>query len=109
MTGRGISQICARVASCDPPSTNIYSKFAWKRFIFDEPGNLKVPGMIGVTAGFYWFMSATPQNIFHHHYRCSKGTFMRDVVGSSYTEFENILDCITIKNHPDFIKMSFKL
>jgi hypothetical protein len=87
----------------------VYSNCAWRRFIFDEPGNLKVPGMLGVTAGFYWFMSATPQNIFHHHYRCSKGTFMRDVVGSSYSEFENILDCITIKNHPDFIKMSFKM
>jgi len=88
---------------------SVYSNCAWRRFIFDEPGNLKVSGMLGVTAGFYWFMSATPQNIYHHHYRCSKGTFMRDIVGTSYTDFDNILESITIKNHPDFIKMSFKM
>lgn len=87
----------------------VYSNCTWKRFIFDEPGNLKVPGMLEVRAGFYWFMSATPQNIFHHHYRCSKNTFMRDIVGSSYSEFENISESITIKNNPDFIKMSFKM
>ena len=87
----------------------VYSNCAWKRFIFDEPGNLKIPGMLEVRAGFYWFMSATPNNIFHHHYRCSKGTFMRNIVGTSYTEFEDILNYITIKNHDDFIKMSFKM
>jgi hypothetical protein len=34
---------------------------------------------------------------------------MRDIVGTSYTEFENLMNCITIKNHPDFIKLSFKM
>ena len=62
-----------------------------------------------VHAGFYWFLTATPDQIFHHHYRCSKGSFMRDIIGSSYTDFENMFRHITIKNHPDFIKASFEM
>ena len=87
----------------------VYSNCAWKRFIFDEPGNLKVPGMVSVYAGFYWFLSATPDQIFHHHYRCNKGTFIRDIIGSSYTEFQNTFKDIIIKNDPEFIKASFEM
>lgn len=87
----------------------VYSKCAWKRFIFDEPGNVKVPGMINIKAGFYWFITATPNSIFHHHYRCNKTTFMRDIIGSSYTDFEYLFKDIIIKNHPDFIKASFEM
>lgn len=87
----------------------LYSKCAWKRFIFDEPGNLKVPGMLSVQAGFNWFVTATPIQIFNHHYKCGKGSFMRDIIGSSYSDFEILLKDITIKNHPDFIKASFEM
>ena len=87
----------------------VYSNCAWKRFIFDEPGNLKVPGMLPIQSGFYWFLTATPEQIFHHHYRCNKGTFIRDIIGSSYTEFQNIFNNIIIKNDPEFIKASFEM
>jgi len=87
----------------------VYSNCAWKRFIFDEPGNLKVPGMLPVYAGFYWFLTATPDQIFHHHYRCTKGTFIRDIIGSSYTDFQNIFHSVIIKNDPEFIKASFEM
>lgn len=87
----------------------VYNKCAWKRFIFDEPGNVKVPGMINIRAGFYWFITATPSSIYHHHYRCSKNTFMRDVIGSSFTDFESLFKDLIIKNHPDFIKASFEM
>ena len=36
------------------------SKYAWKRFIFDEPGHTRIPYMKEVMAGFYWFVTATP-------------------------------------------------
>lgn len=86
----------------------VYSSCAWKRFIFDEPSNLKIPGMIEVNAGFYWFLTATPYEIFNHHYRC-KGSFLRDIIGSSYTEFELLMTDIIIKNDPEFIKASFQM
>ena len=86
-----------------------YSNCCWKRFIFDEPGTIKVAGMTHVRAGFYWFLTATPTDIFHHHYRCNRGTFMRDIIGQSFTDFENLLPIITIQNNSDFIKASFEM
>lgn len=87
----------------------LYCNCAWKRFIFDEPGNLKVPGMMEVRAGFYWFLTATPTQIFFHHYKCGKGTFMRDIVGTSFTDFEIIFKGIIIQNSVEFIKSSFEM
>ena len=86
----------------------VYSNCAWKRFIFDEPGNLKVSGMMEVYANFTWFLTSTPMQIFSHHYRC-KGSFMREIIGSSYTEFELLFKDIIIKNDPNFIKASFEM
>ena len=40
-----------------------YSKYAWKRLIFDEPGHSRVSGMKVINAGFYWFVTATPNAI----------------------------------------------
>ena len=44
-----------------------YSRYAWKRFIFDEPGHNKIIGMKPVQAGFYWLVSATPSHIISQH------------------------------------------
>ena len=40
-----------------------YNKYVWKRFIFDEPGHIRVVGMKEIHAGFYWFVTATPNVI----------------------------------------------
>ena len=45
----------------------IHEKCAWKRFIFDEPGHLKISGMQNIQAGFYWFMTATPLSIYENY------------------------------------------
>ena len=37
-----------------------FSRYSWKRFIFDEPANIRVTNMKKVHAGFYWFITATP-------------------------------------------------
>lgn len=87
----------------------VYSNCAWKRFIFDEPGQTKVAGMSHVKAGFYWFMTATPTDIYNKHYRCNKGSFMRDIVGTSSTDFNDIIQTITVKNDPEFVKASFEI
>jgi len=87
--------------------TMMYSKFAWKRFIFDEPGHLKVSGMRDIHAGFYWFVTATPDEILKQH-KFLKGNFMRDLLTSMYDPDCFISD-ITIKNNPDFIKASFEM
>jgi len=85
----------------------MYYNFAWKRFIYDEPGHLKVSGMREIHAGFYWFVTATPEEILGQHKFC-KGNFMRDILVNIYDPDCFITDLI-IKNNPDFIKASFEM
>jgi len=88
----------------------IYSKFAWKRFIFDEPGNLRIANMQPVQAGFYWFITATPLSIYNNHKNC-KGSFMRDLF--YFNNFNNdneiFLRDITIQNEEEFVRESFEM
>ena len=85
-----------------------YSGYAWKRFIFDEPGHLKVSGMKELHAGFYWFVTATPDNIPKRHINC-RGSFMRDLFCNYYSDFETHFNDIIIKNDPEFVKASFEM
>lgn len=86
-----------------------YGKSAWKRFIFDEPSSTKVSGMKDIKAGFYWFITATPYDIFRNHSKCSKNTFMREIVGTSFTQFQLLIRDIIIKNDDELIRESFKM
>jgi SNF2 family DNA or RNA helicase len=83
----------------------IYEKFAWKRFIFDEPAHLKVPGMREIHAGFYWFITATPSGIKEFHRNCNL-SFMRDMLESDQF-FDSYYKDIIIKNDYEFVKQSF--
>jgi SNF2 family DNA or RNA helicase len=88
---------------------SIFPNYCWKRFIFDEPGHIKVASMKEIHAGFYWFVTATPSTISSMHRNC-KNSFMKDIVGSSYyNDIDTHIDDITIKNDPDFVKQSFKM
>jgi hypothetical protein len=58
-----------------------HSQYAWKRFIFDEPGHLKVPGMRKIFAGFIWLVTATPDAIIYKHRKC-RSSFMTDIINS---------------------------
>lgn len=90
-------------------STN---KFIWKRFIFDEPGHLKVPNMINLKAGFIWMVSATPYQILTKHKSCRK-SFMNNLFDFSYYDnermFKTKFDYIIIKNSLEIVSQSFKM
>jgi len=85
-----------------------FSKYAWKRFIFDEPGHIRVPGMKEVHAGFYWFVTATPCSITGKHRNC-RGSFMKDIIGNGWWEFETQFVGMVLKNDPEFVKASFEM
>jgi hypothetical protein len=86
-----------------------YVKDAWKRFIFDEPGHLRVPGMKPVRAGFYWFVTATPNAISAKHRNC-RGSFMRDVIGTNtWWDFDEQFKGMIMQNNLDFVKSSFNM
>lgn len=77
---------------------------AWKRFIFDEPGHLKVPSMTEIIAGFYWFVTATPRDIISKHYNC-RGSFMKEIADLNFDSFKDII----IENDPEFVELSFAM
>lgn len=85
-----------------------YKDYAWKRFIFDEPGHSKVPSMKEVYANFYWLVTATPNSITTLHRKC-EGSFMKELLNYRWTDFETQFSNIIIKNDPEFIKASFNM
>ena len=86
-----------------------YKNYAWKRFIFDEPGHIRVPAMKEIIAGFYWFVSATPEAIYYQHRNC-RNSFMESIIEPvRYKYIDEVYEGLIIKNNDDFIKMSFKL
>lgn len=87
----------------------MYATCAWKRFIFDEPSEVKVSSMKRVVSGFTWFVSATWQGMYNKHNMCPVGSFMRDVVGKSYYTFLEDMRPLVLVNDPEFVMESFKI
>lgn len=86
-----------------------YAKYAWKRFIYDEPGHMRVTGMKSVTAGFCWFVTATPERICDQHRNC-RGSFMRDIIGyHGYWDHTRLFDGMVVRNNEAFVRSSFQM
>jgi SNF2 family DNA or RNA helicase len=83
-----------------------YTGVAWKRFIYDEPTTLRIPSMQHIIAGFIWFLTATPNGIIDKHKSCRK-SYMNIIVGDR--NFNKLIKTLTVKNHDDFVKMSFTM
>jgi SNF2 family DNA or RNA helicase len=86
----------------------IYNGYAWKRFIFDEPGHVRVSGMKEVYAGFYWFVTATPDAISAKHRNC-RGSFMKKIIGECWFNFTEYFNSIIIQNDTEFVQASFQM
>jgi hypothetical protein len=85
-----------------------YHQIAWKRFIFDEPGHLKIPSMLSILAGFIWLVTATPNAIISQHRKCR--SFMNDLICFAGSEpFTIQFDYMIIKNSDEFIEQSFAM
>lgn len=92
--------------------------FAWKRFIYDEPGHIRVPAMRKIIAGFYWFVTATPEAIVRKHINCNK-SFMQNIVRNSLyssripwnwgESFTRRYELMIIRNDINFINLSYRL
>lgn len=87
-----------------------YPDFAWKRFIFDEPGHLKVANMKKINAGFYWLITATPELIQYYHEKC-KNSFIHNImteflINNYRITFNEFFKDIIIKNDRAFIENS---
>jgi len=87
-----------------------YFNMAWKRFIFDEPGHIKVGGMQRIITGFIWLVTATPDAIISKHKNC-RTSFMYEIIGRTGPRFINyfltIFKYLIIKNPDNFVQKSF--
>ena len=87
-----------------------YFNMAWKRFIYDEPGHMKVPAMKPIYAGFIWLVTSTPNAIQHTHMNCRK-SFMKDLISHCIfpQSFEYKFRHMIIKNDEKYIEYSFNM
>jgi hypothetical protein len=82
---------------------------AWKRFVYDEPGHMRVPAMKKIVAGFIWLVTATPDAIVYKHRNCRK-SFMYDIIGDfGWCSFSETFDYLIVKNSLEFIQQSFSM
>ena len=86
----------------------INSKNAWKRFIYDEPGHMRISGMKKVIAGFYWLVTATPEEIYTQHKNC-RDNFMKKLIQDDILSFSSQFEGMIIKNEDEFVKESFSM
>jgi hypothetical protein len=90
-----------------------YSDFAFKRFIFDEPGHVKIPSMKKIISNFYWLVTATPDLISNLYGNC-RTNFMYDILDGSTNSyyrpsFTESFKYFLIKNDDDFVLQSFSM
>tara|TARA_Y100000389_G_scaffold69495_1_gene66112 strand:- start:4578 stop:6236 length:1659 start_codon:yes stop_codon:yes gene_type:complete len=84
---------------------NRYRDVTFKRFIYDEPVNIHVPAMHEVRAGFYWFVTATPDQLRYRNGSTSKTHFLRSIFNSYMAS--NILRKLCVRNDLDYVKRSY--
>lgn len=75
---------------------------AWRRFIYDEATSNHIKSMRSVTAGFYWFITATYQGLKN----VSGKNHMINLIFRNIGY--NILETLLIKSPDDYIRQSFK-
>ena len=76
----------------------------WKRFVFDEPAQLRIPGMPYVMAGFSWFVTATPAYVVGNQGR--GGNWVGQIFSWNYRSYSRIF---VVKNPTRFVQKSFQM
>jgi hypothetical protein len=84
-------------------------RIAWKRFIFDEPGNIRIHNMKPIIAGFYWFVTATPNKIYALHAGCRTNflKYLLDIEKYRELLIETRYKNIIVRNPDAFVRASF--
>lgn len=86
-----------------------YDNLVWKRFIYDEPTQVKVANMCPINTRFIWLVTATPIFIYDKHRRCMG--FMKQLLNNTPYMMNWRLDsgAITVKNDEKFVRKSFEM
>ena len=84
-----------------------FSLTAWKRFIYDEPSNVRVPAMHPIRSGFMWLVTATPGDMYSRHRSCGR-SYISQIVCDRQFEYY-IRPYLTLANSDEFVKQSFQM
>jgi len=82
-----------------------YTKFAWRKFIYDEASSVHIPSMKYLVAGFYLFITATYDSLLTFR-TCRNGHLIRTVF--SNVDYK-LLKMLLIKNSDEYIDSSYKV
>lgn len=83
------------------------SGVAWKRFVYDEPGTCHIPAMVENTAGFTWFVTATPDQIrWRYAGRNTNHCIASMLLGQMDVVF---FDALLIRNDPEYVESSWTM
>ena len=93
---------------------NLVDRFkgcAWKRFIFDEPGHIRVPAMHGIVAEFVWLVTATPNAILNLHGRTSCSYMYKFTMNSGrfYNDFNTKFPTCMVRSSDEYLKWSYTM
>ena len=105
----GLEPTLYDVVLCSPSLYNYlvnkYPNYAWKRFLYDEPTQTKIPAMRCIVAGFIWFVSATPAQLLYQNH--NNHNFLQSLFSNcmDYHIFQNLI----VKNDDAFVRQSFLL
>lgn len=80
-------------------------KYAWKRFIFDEPQCTQISAMKTIMAGYNWFITATPGMLLTRSR--NRNNFLANMF--HLYMHRNIFDALIIKNNDIFVRESYKM
>lgn len=78
-----------------------YKNVRFKRFVYDEMDSAYIPNMPAVSAGFYWFVSATFDQVIEECIRSRRMHFLKQLFISIFSdEFDRqqLLQCVTVQS-----------
>lgn len=86
------------------------SGIAWKRFVMDEPGQINIPNIKSIVAGFYWFITATPFEIYEKYKFKSMQCFIYKLFFDSSRHFlDKIVNSIMVSNSREYLNYSYSM
>lgn len=79
----------------------LHKDITWKRFVFDEPDSKNIPKIDFVQAGFYWFVTATPEKF--NYMRKFGGNMVKNLLAQIPPE---VMNAIKVQNSKEYMEAS---
>ncbi len=101
------------VVICTPTMYNLHvdrfkNRYAWKRFIYDEPPSCNIRAMSTIYAGMIWLVSATP-DLIKYKYSTARRDHMIASMCLTYIDAIFWNNALIVKNSEEYVKASWEM